>query len=42
VSLRKLEDQHHYSGFDYVMKPVDFAYPERAIIAAAGLAPPDP
>ena len=29
-------------AFDYVMKPVDFAYLERAIIAAAGVAPPEP
>jgi CheY-like chemotaxis protein len=27
---------------DYVMKPVDFAYLERAIVAAAGVAPPEP
>ena len=26
---------------DYVMKPVDFGYLERAIVAAAGVAPPE-
>jgi two-component system response regulator YesN len=29
-------------AFDYVMKPVDFDYLERAIVAAASVAPPDP
>jgi len=29
-------------AFDYVMKPIDFSYLEQAIIAAAGMAPPEP
>ena len=27
---------------DYVMKPIDFSYLEQAIVAAAGVAPPEP